>query len=102
MRRKLSRPILIGILGAGLVSAASAHHPILGKFDQDDSRTLEGIVTKVDWRNPHAHVFMNIVEGGETFNWAVELESPAELQLSGWSRETLVPGDAIVVDGMLA
>lgn len=105
MRRKLSRSILIGTLGAGLVSfagSASAHHPILGKFDQDDSRTLEGIVTKVDWRNPHAHVFMNIVEGGETVNWAIELESPAELQLSGWSRETLVPGEAIVVDGMLA
>jgi hypothetical protein len=105
MRRKLPRSILIGTLGAGLVlfaGSASAHHPILGKFDQDDSRTLEGIVTKVDWRNPHAHVFMNIVEGGETVNWAVELESPAELQLSGWSRETLVPGEAIVVDGMLA
>ena len=79
------------------IGTASAHHPILGKFDQNARRTLEGIVTKVDWRNPHAHIFINITEGGETVNWAVELESPSELHLSGWSRDTLAPGDAIVV-----
>jgi len=93
---------------AGLTLAAFAagnawsHHPILGKFDPNTGRTLEGIVTKVDWRNPHAHIFINVRENGATVNWAVEVESPAELQLSGWSRDTLAPGDAIVVDGILA
>jgi hypothetical protein len=88
-----------------LVSVAAnawAHHPIYGKFDPDQRRTLEGIVTKIDWRNPHAHIFMNIKDHGATANWAVELESPSELHLSGWSRGTLVPGDAISVDGILA
>jgi len=96
------------LCGAGLVAAALvatsawAHHPILGKFDPDVRRTIEGVVTKVDWRNPHAHIFMNIQEGGATVNWAVEIESPAELQLSGWSRDTLAPGEHIVVDGIVA
>jgi hypothetical protein len=102
MRRKLPKTLIVSVGIAFFAGAASGHHPILGKFDQDSSRTLEGIVTKVDWRNPHAHIFMNIVEDGETVNWAVEIESPAELHLNGWSRETLVPGEAIVVDGMLA
>jgi hypothetical protein len=84
------------------VANVAAHHPVLGKFDLNQQRSLDGIVTKVDWRNPHAHIFMNIREGGETVNWAVEIESPSELVLSGWSRETLAPGNAIVVDGMVA
>lgn len=90
------------VLTALTATTLTAHHPVLGKFDLDRERTLEGVVTKVDWRNPHAHIFINIQEGGETVNWAVEIESPSELVLSGWSRETLAPGDAIVVDGIVA
>ena len=90
------------VLAALVATGSYAHHPVLGKFDPDARRTLEGVVTKVDWRNPHAHIFMNIEQGGETVNWAVEIESPAELQLSGWRRETLAPGDHIQVDGLLA
>jgi hypothetical protein len=94
------------VLTAGFVCLfavpASAHHPILGKFDPAASRTLEGIVTKVDWRNPHAHIFMNIKVNDETINWAVELESPSELHISGWSRDSLAPGDAITVEGIVA
>ena len=93
----LSTSLMLFVLGT-----ASAHHPVLGKFDQDSRRTLEGIVTKVDWRNPHAHIFMNIVEDGETINWAVEIESPSELHISGWNRDSLAPGDAITVEGMVA
>lgn len=95
------RAVLVApaLLVAGI---ASAHHPVLGKFDPDAARTLEGIVTKLDWRNPHAHIFMNIQADGETVNWAVEIESPSELALSGWNRDSLAPGDAIVVDGITA
>jgi hypothetical protein len=94
---------LTAMLVLGLYAmAASAHHPILGKFDQTKRRTLEGVVTKLDWRNPHAHIFMNIVDRGDTVNWAVEIESPSELHLSGWSPEDLAPGDHIVVDGIVA
>jgi hypothetical protein len=92
-----------GIAALALAAATvSAHHPIFGKFDQTQARTLEGVVTKLDWRNPHAHIFMNVVDDGEISNWAVEIESPAELHLSGWTRESLAPGDAIVVEGPLA
>ncbi len=81
---------------------AIAHHPVLGKFDDGARVLIEGIVSYVDWRNPHAHVFVNVAEAGETLNWAVELESPLTLEASGWSRETLLPGDMIVVDGLRA
>lgn len=85
-----------------LAAAATAHHPILGKFDETQTLSLSGVVTYVDWRNPHAHVFMNVSDGDETLNWAVELASPIELRDNGWSAQTLQSGDAIVVDGMRA
>jgi hypothetical protein len=82
--------------------ATLAHHPILGKFDDAAARTMSGTVTYVDWRNPHAHVFFNVTENGRTVNWAIELESPIDLERSGWRKDTLQPGDAITVSGILA
>ncbi len=96
------RRFLLVSAAALLAGSAAAHHSILGKFDDGAAMTLEGVVTYVDWRNPHAHVFMNVVSGGETLNWAVELDSPIELSMSGWSSETLIPGDNIVVEGWRA
>lgn len=81
---------------------ALAHHPIAGKFDETAKLDLSGVVTYVDWRNPHVHVFMNVTARGETLNWAIELESPIFLEADGWSRETLRPGDSIVVKGSRA
>jgi hypothetical protein len=94
--------LLLIVAASVLSGAVVAHHSILGKFDDGAQISLEGIVTYVDWRNPHAHVFVNVVDEGGTLNWAVELESPIELAMSGWSAETLIPGDAIVVEGWRA
>jgi hypothetical protein len=80
-------------------AAAWAHHPIPGKFDLSKPLELSGVVTSVDWRNPHVHVFLNVTTGRETLNWAVELESPSLLEMDGWNRDTLRPGDALVVKG---
>jgi hypothetical protein len=79
---------------------AAAHHPLAAKFDETKQLELSGIVTAVDWRNPHAHVFVNVMRsGGAVENWAVELESTVLLRRSGWQRDTLEPGDAIEVTG---
>jgi hypothetical protein len=79
-----------------------AHHAISAKFDDKRPTTLTGVVTLVDWRNPHVHVFMNVKDAKGVLNWAVEIESPIELETNGWNRETLQPGDAITVRGILA
>jgi len=78
------------------------HHEILAKFDDHKPVTLTGVVTLVDWKNPHVHVFMNVRAGNQVANWAIELESPIDLQHSGWTRDTLKPGDTIAVEGMAA
>ncbi|HEY2383406.1 MAG TPA: DUF6152 family protein [Terriglobia bacterium] len=76
--------------------------PISAKFDPGKTVTLNGQVTRVDWVDPHVHVLMNVSSGAQSANWAVELESPLDLERSGWNRNTLKPGDAISVQGMRA
>jgi hypothetical protein len=93
---------LAGLAAALLGVAAFAHHAIHGKFDPDAPMTLSGVVTYVDWRNPHAHVFVNVDNGNRVTNWAVELYSPVELEQSGWRHDTLMPGDVITVNGIAA
>ncbi len=90
------------LVGTFATRSLLAHHSILGKFDDAAQMSLSGVVTKIDWRNPHAHIFMNVGEKGSVANWAVELESPVTLEINGWKDETLLPGDRIVVDGMRA
>jgi hypothetical protein len=98
--RVLALP-LVGLLLA--VASVTAHHEILAKFDDNKPLTLGGVVTHVDWRNPHVHVFVNVLDKDDrTASWAVELESPIELQQSGWNSESLRPGDAITVEGIAA
>jgi hypothetical protein len=84
------------------VAPLFAHHSIPAKFDPAKRSTLNGLVTSVDWRNPHVHVLMNVRDGERTVNWAVELESPLDLERSGWNRESVKPGDALTVQGILA
>ena len=77
-----------------------AHHNITAKFDPAKTRTLNGVVTRLDWANPHVHILMDVVEGNTVTNWAVELESTLDLERSGWNLNTLKSGDAITVQGM--
>jgi len=79
-----------------------AHHNVTGKFDPARTRTLNGVVTRLDWANPHVHILMDVVEGTVVTNWAVELESTIDLERSGWNLNTLKSGDAVTVQGMLA
>jgi len=79
-----------------------AHHEITAKFDPAKNVTLTGVVSSVDWRNPHVHVFMNVTANRQVLNWAVELESPALLEMDGWVNTTVRPGDKVIVRGMQA
>src|SRR5688500_7976116 len=88
--------VLAVLAGATLV----AHHSVAAKFDESKTQTLSGIVTLVDWRNPHVHVFLNVRGSkGEWVNWAIELESPIDLHESGWNVDSVQPGAAITLVG---
>jgi len=90
------------LLAASAQPVVLAHHEILAKFDNQKPLRVRGVVTLVDWRNPHAHVFVNVKAGEQLTNWAVELESPIDLEANGWSKTTIQPGDRIAVEGLAA
>ena len=92
-----SAVLLVACLG---IFPAAAHHGPAVKFDTTTRLTISGHVTRVDWANPHAHVFM--VGDGTDDDWYVELESPVVLEWNGWSEQTLQPGDRIRVEGFPA
>jgi len=82
---------------------ASAHHSGAAEFDSNKKIDLTGVVTKVEWTNPHAHFYMDVKDaGGTVANWNLELASPNVLIRNGWKRNSLKPGDMVSVTGIRA
>ena len=80
-----------------------AHHELSAEFDDKKPVTLRGIVSKVEWNNPHVYFFVDVsARGGGVETWGVELASPSELKRSGWNRESLHVGDTVSVQGYAA
>jgi hypothetical protein len=98
MKTRVTASLLAAVILAAV--PVLAHHEVLAKFDDKKPVSLTGIVTAVDWKNPHVHVFFNVKKGADVENWAAELESPIALSNNGWSEEALRPGDSITVSGI--
>ena len=100
------RPLIL-IAGAciGLASGlpALAHHSGAAEFDSSKKINLTGVVTKVEWTNPHAHFYMDVKDAtGNVVNWNLELASPNVLIRNGWHRNSVKPGDTVSVTGAQA
>ena len=80
-----------------------AHHSFAAEYDAKKPVDLKGVVTKVEWANPHAHFYLDVTSvEGKVANWNMELASPNMLVRNGWKRNSLKPGDAVSVTGSLA
>ena len=93
------------MLGALLLSGTlvNAHHAFSSEYDENKVVTFKGTVTKIEWTNPHARFFIDVVNQDKTVtNWSFELASPNSLTREGWDRHTLTVGDAISVSGYAA
>jgi hypothetical protein len=93
------------LAGVCLLSAlpSMAHHSFATQYDSEKPVKLEGVVTKVEWMNPHARFYIDVKDaGGTTANWNLELASPNVLKRNGWSSQSLQVGDHITVEGSLA
>jgi hypothetical protein len=97
----LSLIAIAGLLLSGV--PAMAHHAFATEFDAQKPVTVKGIVTKIDWANPHVWFYINVkTESGLIENWGFEMGGPNSLRNSGWTRETMKIGDEVIVEGSLA
>ena len=98
--------VIITLAAIGLLLAAVpvlAHHSFMSEFDLNKPVTLKGVITKVEWMNPHATFFMDVTdESGAVKNWTVESACPNALLRRGWTRTSLKLGDSVVVEGYRA
>lgn len=92
------------IVAATVVAAATAqaHHSFAAEFLDDQTGTIEGVVTEVWFRNPHVRYYLQIeTEDGATETWDVRGQSPTSLVRDGWTPKTIQEGDQIKVHGHL-
>jgi Family of unknown function (DUF6152) len=92
------------VMAAGCACpAVQAHHSFAAEFDRNKPVTLEGTVTKIEWQNPHIRFYLDVPDAsGAVVNWELELGSPNGLLRAGWTRNTLQPGEKVIVAGFLA
>lgn len=87
------------LLGVALVfaAAAQAHHSF-AMFDNAKEQTIEGEVKDFQWTNPHIWIHVNVVGAdGKVVEYALEGGSPNNLRRAGWTRDSMKPGDKVVV-----
>jgi hypothetical protein len=97
--------VAVGALAGALTwgTAAPAHHSFAAQYDARKPVEMKGVVTQVDWTNPHARFYIDVTdEKGQVRKWNFELASPNVLVRNGWKRNTLKIGEPVAVTGYLA
>jgi hypothetical protein len=94
-------------LGIGLLllgAPARAHHSFAAEFDAAQRVTLTGVVTKVEWTNPHVWFWVNVKDDatGQIVNWGGEMGSPNALQRQGWTHNMMQVGMVVSFTGSRA
>jgi hypothetical protein len=101
------RKTLVAVLAAGGLLLAAvpvwAHHAFAAEFDADKPIKYKGTVTKMEWINPHAWIHIDVKgEDGKVTNWMIEAAAPNSLLRRGFTKESLLAGTEIVVEGFQA
>ena len=104
MRTKLATVMcLVVLVMGGAATSVSAHHAFAAEFDANKPVSFKGTVTKMEWVNPHTWLHVDVKKtDGTVENWAIEAGTPNVLFRRGFTKESLLPGTEIVIEGYQA
>jgi hypothetical protein len=102
----MKKAISVFVLLSGMLAAAVTvygHHSFAAEFDANKPVKLTGVVTKVEWQNPHVWFYIDVKDAsGKVSNWGIEMGSPNGLMRSGWERTAMKTGEVVTVEGSRA
>ena len=94
------RAVAVVVCVLQFVAPARAHHSFSSEYDPDNIFKVSGVVSKVEWTNPHVRFYVDVTgPDGTVVTWNLELASPSALVRNGWTSRTLKVGDKVSVDG---
>src|ERR1700737_2750885 len=100
LMRNNTAALLVCFLLAGALPGF-ALHSFGAEYDSTKPVTLTGVVSKFLWVNPHSRLYIDVKDetSGKVTNWEFEAGNPTNLQRNGWRRDTVKPGDVVIVKG---
>lgn len=82
-----------------VLPASPVHHATAAQYDVSGTVTLKGVITRIEWSNPHIHVYIDVKkEDGSSDNWSVEFPAPGATVVAGLSRKLLAPGTPLTFE----
>jgi outer membrane usher protein FimD/PapC len=91
---------MVTLAGLCIASQSYGHHAFSAEYDVDQVLEVTGVVTKVEWTNPHVRFYVDVKDAnGSVTNWDFELQSVNTLTRAGWNRHALKRGDVVTVVG---
>lgn len=103
MRSRFPAAAFVFVLGFLATAPVWAHHSFAAEYDSKQLITLNGVITKVEWTNPHIYIYIDVKEAnGDVTNWSLEGYPPNTLKRTGLSRDNLKIGDEITITGYKA
>ena len=98
--------VMVAEVGIGLLvlgASVQAHHAFSAEFDANKLVRLAGKITKMEWINPHSWMHLDVEkDDGTVESWMIEAGPPGALVRRGWSRDSVIPGTAVLVEGYQA
>ena len=100
MRHRLLGVALAVVAVLATASVLSAHHSVAGQFDESKSVTLKGVISKVDWVNPHIYLYIDVKTDGETVTWSLGTVPTAMARRAGLTKESISGkvGEVVTID----